>query len=185
MKNYPQSVGFTGTQGPVTQFQSDSLRRIINVLYNGSNKSQQFHHGDCIGSDHLAHLIAFDTGFEMHVHPPKKSWKRVFLSADVLYDEKDYLDRNQDIVDSCEVLIACPKETQEMLRSGTWSTLRRCWEKKKPYIILYPDGRINIRYEGFELEEAIDHERYIRQQTKEIKQIEVPRFTVVGGTDTE
>ena len=32
--------------------------------------------------------------------------------------------RNKDIVNSCDILIACPENDKEVIRSGTWSTIR-------------------------------------------------------------
>jgi hypothetical protein len=46
------------------------------------------------------------------------------------------LARNTCIVLNCEHLIAAPKEDSEVLRSGTWSTIRRARKEHKPLIIL-------------------------------------------------
>ena len=37
----------------------------------------------------------------------------------------DPLDRNQAMIDNCDVLIACPRTHREVDRSGTWATVRR------------------------------------------------------------
>lgn len=50
---------------------------------------------------------------------------RGFNKGDMLIKEKSYLNRNKDIIDQSDFLIACPQDKeQEVLRSGTWSTIR-------------------------------------------------------------
>ncbi len=67
---------------------------------------------------------------------------------------RSYLDRNQDIVDRSDVLLAAPKEWTDLsrvrtyeellrakpLRSGTWSTVRRAYKRRIPIIIVFPNG---------------------------------------------
>ena len=50
---------------------------------------------------------------------------------------KPYLDRNRDIVDACEVLLATP-DGPERLRSGTWSTVRYARKIGKPVEVRLP-----------------------------------------------
>lgn len=42
-----------------------------------------------------------------------------------------YMIRNQMIVDHSDMLIACPKEADHSVRSGTWSTIRMGWAKQR------------------------------------------------------
>ena len=49
---------------------------------------------------------------------------------------QDYLVRNMNIVNQSDVLIAAPKEEVEVLRSGTWSTIRKARNKGLQVIIL-------------------------------------------------
>jgi len=65
--------------------------------------------------------------------------------ADEYRNPQDYLVRNQDIVNECDVLVATPKENNEVLRSGTWATIRRATKAKKPVLIVNPDGMTIIR----------------------------------------
>jgi hypothetical protein len=37
---------------------------------------------------------------------------------------QNYLQRNKDIVNNCNYLIACPYSNKEQLSSGVWSTIR-------------------------------------------------------------
>lgn len=102
------------------------------------------HHGDCIGADCEAHCIALKMGYTIALHPPVNDAKRAFCEgACVQFQKKEYLKRNRDIVDICEMLIACPKERDEKLRSGTWSTVRYAIAKNVPVILIFPDGSID------------------------------------------
>ena len=67
---------------------------------------------------------------------------RAFCKGDETRKQKDYLDRNHDIVDETELLIACPKEPEEITRSGTWATIRYARKKKKKLRIILPNGRM-------------------------------------------
>lgn len=73
------------------------------------------------------------------IHPPINSSKRAWKNG-ILKKEKEYLDRNHDIVDCSDILITCPKEDVEQLRSGTWATIRYAKKSNKKTIIIYPSG---------------------------------------------
>jgi len=55
---------------------------------------------------------------------------------------KPYLARNQDIVDETEVLIAVPAQKKEIVRSGTWATIRRARKAGRLIYFIFPDGRV-------------------------------------------
>lgn len=79
-------------------------------------------------------------------YPPVNSYKRAYCEG---YAEirgvKEYLDRNHDIVDEVDMLIATPKEYDEQLRSGTWATVRYAEKKDKTIIFIYPDGTMKAK----------------------------------------
>jgi hypothetical protein len=50
--------------------------------------------------------------------------------------------RNHDIVDETELLIACPGELAEAVRSGTWATVRYARKLGRPIVIFWPDGSV-------------------------------------------
>ena len=121
-------VGFTGTQHGMSPRQHRKLAAILRGL-----DVSEFHHGDCIGSDAEAHVIAQSLGIRVVVHPPENDAKRAFVTlsrgtaqrhADDIRVPRPYLKRNHDIVSACELLIATPKEHHEQRRSGTWATIR-------------------------------------------------------------
>ena len=139
MKTY--TIGFTGTQMGMTEPQ----KRTLSVLFNNRFKSIQIilHTGDCIGADAEAYDMAKScSGSLIHIHPPINESKRAFKQGDIVYEAKEYLDRNKDIVDASDILIGAPRQYKEELRSGTWATLRYAKKQKKKYVIIYPDGQL-------------------------------------------
>lgn len=134
-------IGFTGTQFGMTTKQKDSLLRVLTyTLKTNSISLQSFHHGDCIGADKQAHDIAHELSISIYIYPPTNDSKRAFCRNYIkLYVSKPYLERNRDIVNDCDLLIACPKSDKEELRSGTWSTIRYARSQNKEVIILSPE----------------------------------------------
>jgi hypothetical protein len=56
--------------------------------------------------------------------------------------EEDYLPRNKNIVRATASLIATPFEFVEILRSGTWSTVRFARKLGKPVFLILPGGTV-------------------------------------------
>lgn len=134
-------VGFTGTQEGMTAAQQRTFMGLLKAIARRHDECW-LHHGDCIGADSDAHEIARDLGWKVELHPPDKSHKRAFKFAHVERETYPYLVRNQHIVEATTLLIATPAQEQEMLRSGTWSTVRRAWKLGRPIIIILPDGTV-------------------------------------------
>lgn len=125
-------VGFTGTRRGMTDLQTeevnDWLRRYAGAL----------HHGDCVGADEQAHALGLGWLWIV-VHPPLNEKYRAFVKGgDEYRDPAPYLIRNHAIVDETEVLIATPKEPTEVLRSGTWATIRYARAQGKDVKIFLP-----------------------------------------------
>lgn len=50
--------------------------------------------------------------------------------------QKPYLERNTDIVTNSDIIIGCPLDpTKEVIRSGTWSTIRKAKKMNKKIFI--------------------------------------------------
>lgn len=114
-------------------------RLLTSLLTSLKNEIILFHHGDCVGADEQAHYIALDLGIEVAIHPPSTVAKRAFCTGwKKRYLPKPYMERNIDIVNCTELLIGCPKENDEEIRSGTWSTMRYAWRHTKPVRVLDP-----------------------------------------------
>ena len=131
-------IGFTGTQKGMTEAQKKTFTEIISQY-----TSLEFHHGDCIGADEEAHKIVLKTKKAViTIHPPDDSIKRAFCSGDKVLPPFPYLTRNKHIVQNSDYLIATPKEDKEVLRSGTWSTIRYAKKLGLQVMIIFPDGGV-------------------------------------------
>lgn len=111
-------VGFTGTRGEITTPQKHWVAMMLVRL-----KATELHHGDCIGSDAIAHELAVSLGLAVVIHPPLDPKARAYCQSDIVLPPRPYLVRNHDIVKACDVLLATPAGG-ERLRSGTWATIR-------------------------------------------------------------
>ena len=142
-------IGFTGTQYGMTHKQYSAIVRLLNKL-SKEDEVTEVHHGDCIGADADMHglvLMNFENMVN-HIHPPTDPKKRDFSLGDekriVWYEEKEYIERNHDIVDATDILVATPKDVHEELRSGTWATIRYARKMNKPIHIVYSDGSVKF-----------------------------------------
>lgn len=127
-------IGFTGTSRGATAQQKLQFANII--------AGKEFHHGDCVGADAECARIARLTGLRIIGHPPSNPKKRAYFPSDENRLPEEYLVRNRAIVAETEMLVACPKESEEVLRSGTWATIRYARSAKRRIIIILPDGTI-------------------------------------------
>lgn len=134
-------VGFTGTQFGMTTDQMITVLKVLATL-----KPYAVHHGDCIGADEELDTIARRLLKISHIviHPPTDMSKRAFCPVTwvttVFKDPKPYLERNQDIVDECNPIIATPFSAKQQQRSGTWSTMRKTLKAEKDLITVWPSG---------------------------------------------
>jgi len=133
-------VGFTGTRVNITKEQTKAFKKLIK-----SFNMIEFHHGDCVGWDAEAHKTIKKMKLPHHVeiviHPPHYNGYRAYCKGHLVLPTKPYLDRNKDIVDQSDMLIACPAG-KEKLSSGTWSTVRYARKKDKPVYIILPNGKV-------------------------------------------
>lgn len=139
-------IGFTGTQKGMSDLQRCAMANVLAKRL-GDNRWQTswLHHGDCIGADHEADVIARTYDYKIGIHPPLNPDKRAWCvpaQGDVIHPPMDYLDRNKVIVYSTEHLIAVPAYKSQSVRSGTWSTVRFARKLCRPITLIYPDGTI-------------------------------------------
>jgi hypothetical protein len=133
-------IGFTGTQRGMTQKQKETFTILFDKICS-NNIVNEFHHGDCIGSDKDAHMIVMNKNIPIIVHPPLRPQKRAFCENAVrILPKKEYLIRNHNIVNATDVLFATPEQYTEELRSGTWATIRYAGKQVKYVYVIYPDG---------------------------------------------
>lgn len=135
-------IGFTGTRHGMTEQQKRCLLMVFEAWKDFCGI--ELHHGDCIGSDAEAHKIAKELHRSIIItHPPIKDEFRAYCHSDQKQAPKDYLDRDQDIVNVSDFLVATPKGFAEEVRSGTWFTIRYAKTRKIPFLVLWPDGGIS------------------------------------------
>jgi hypothetical protein len=142
-----ERIGFTGTREGLTDTQHLKLWEAIKR--SGAKKA---HHGCAIGADEEFALLAgsgLDPGRVIVGHPsniPSQTSARALSVCDEVKPARPPLDRNEDIVDACDVLFACPAGPLEIMRSGTWATVRHARKRGKPIVLFYPDG--SVKEEG-------------------------------------
>ena len=107
----------------------------------------EFHHGSCKGSDEIAAAMAMGLGYKVVAHPGNSAnWQSSFDSH-VKLPAKDNLERNRDIVDHADIMIATPAQENEQHRgSGTWQTIRYARKIDKELSIIYPNGVVRSGY---------------------------------------
>ena len=130
-------VGFTGTRAGMTGAQIASFSRLLTEL-----QPTEFVHGDCVGADAEAHSIALEAGIDVYIRPCDLPARANCAGAVQLFEAKRPLDRNRDIVDSVDVLVATPNSVEEQVRSGTWYTVRYARKVDRKTYIINPDGGI-------------------------------------------
>lgn len=65
---------------------------------------------------------------------------RAHMPADKVMDSEPYLVRDKKIVKDADVMIATPHSYVEIVRSGTWATVRYARKAGKPIYLILPDG---------------------------------------------
>lgn len=132
-------VGFTGTRKGMTDEQTTVFTTWITSM-----DPDEFHDGDCDGSDEEAHGIVrvYVPLCRMIGHPPNKDKHRAHCKYHMNFMPKPYLERNMDIVDDVDRMIATPATMGGEGRGGTWYTIRYARQQGRPLTIIYPDGTI-------------------------------------------
>ena len=133
------AIGFTGTQGNLTQAQADALCK---ALWYYRQWFTVMHNGDCVGADEYAGRYWIKCGGQLWLHPPTVRTKRAFLPASISSSPAPYLRRNMAIVLQADFILATPKEEHEIVRSGTWATVRYARDAGKQVYIIYPSGKV-------------------------------------------
>ncbi len=130
------SIGFTGTREGMTDRQKQAFELIARPH---SGVWHTFNHGDCVGADEdaaeIAHVYAMHVVSYPPINPKSRSTK---TKNNITMPEKEYLERDRDIVDNSDILIAAPKSLTPEHRSGTWYTINYAKSQGKPIIILHP-----------------------------------------------
>ena len=131
-------LGVTGTRKGMNETQFNILKEFL--LEDCVTK--YLHQGDCIGVDNQFTLMVKDILPQVKIveHPPIKKRNRAFGPYDITNTPKEYLERDKDIVNESDYLYAVPN-SEEIIRSGTWTTVRYA-RGKIPITIVMPSGKI-------------------------------------------
>jgi len=126
-------IGFTGTRKGLTVQRAVQLRNALETI-----SPESVVHGDCIGADAQFHDICRELGIRpIELRPCDIASQRAGCIADKVYPVKPPLERNRDIVNDCDMLIACPSGHTEILRSGTWQTVRYARKVGRIMLVLF------------------------------------------------
>lgn len=132
-------IGFTGPRKGMTIPQKYRLADILNNMGQDGVSIDEFHHGDCRGSDEEAFEIAEHLGWATIAHPSTLKRWNAYTKSDLIMPPQPPLYRNKIIVETVNLLVATPC-TPEILRSGTWSTVRYARKQERSIWIIHRDG---------------------------------------------
>jgi len=137
-------VGFTGTQKGMTMEQKTALELLLRSM-----RPAALVHGACMGADAEADNIACNLKILRVLFPSNHPTKSrlaecVERGGDVIIaaPAQHPIERNPLIVGASTVLIACPSQPFEIIRSGTWTTVREGWRRlgRQHVLIIEPSG---------------------------------------------
>lgn len=129
-------IGVTGTRSGMTEHQKTVVKRF---LQNSWVEGAEFHHGDCVGVDVEAAVIAKQLHYKVVNHPPIKDDLRAFHKSDEFKNPVSYFARNRNIVNDTDLLLVVPFQTSPQPTGGTWYTHDYAVKKDKPVHIIYPE----------------------------------------------
>lgn len=129
-------IGFTGTSQGMTEQQRQSLYAQLVALGPGHTLV----HGDCVGADAQAHFLASCRGWTIEIYPSTLGHARAYCAAPVIHPVMAPLARNKVIAKRAELMLATPREPHEVLRSGTWATIRAARKLGRDGWIILPNG---------------------------------------------
>lgn len=138
-----KKVGFTGTSKGASDYQLKLLEERLKALK--EDGFDELHHGACIGADTQCAKIAKRLGYRLVAHPgfSKKHpesllYRSEFAENDEVLEAKLHLDRDHDIVDAVDYMLATPLTREERTRSGTWTTVRYARTKNLLMEVILP-----------------------------------------------
>jgi hypothetical protein len=132
-------LGFTGTRHGMSALQVEAFAKLVTKL-NQEHEIEVFNHGDCLGADAEAHdwISQHLPRCAVYIYPSRHTYLRAYRSGTFIDLPAAPMDRNRRIVDRCDFMIATPNTRYEILRSGTWATIRYARRVNKTLRILLP-----------------------------------------------
>lgn len=131
-------VSFTGTS-----HHDLTTRQVVGLstyLQEHRAAIRTLHLGDCIKADEQMYELACALGLDdtIILHPPFNNTKRAYCHAARSVRPRPYLIRNRMMAEACNTLLAAPAQAHEVVRSGTWHTIRCARKLDKRIIIFNP-----------------------------------------------
>lgn len=123
-----KKVGFTGTNRGMCPSQKTELEALLKKLK--EEGFDEFHHGLCIGADEQAAILAKSLGYRVVARPGLAKdptnllYRSDWTGSDETLEAKPFIERDREIVDAVEHMLATPLSREEVIRSGTWTTVR-------------------------------------------------------------
>jgi hypothetical protein len=71
---------------------------------------------------------------------------RANKNGDEIRTAKKYMIRNHNIVNETDIIVAFSPTDKEIIRSGTWATIRYAHKKNKKVIIIFPNGNVSKNF---------------------------------------
>lgn len=138
-------VGFTGTRRGMTVTQRAAVRQTL-VAWDDRYFLDEAHHGGCVGADLEFNALCEQMGLRVIVHPSMvgRQTQSVLKTAHRVMTPLPPLVRNKCIVTDTDVLLAAPATVHEIVRSGTWATVREARRRLRPIAIIAPDGEVRL-----------------------------------------
>lgn len=137
----PIVLSFTGRSDGMNEYQMDLVYQLCGFSFPvWGYKIVEAHHGDCIGADAQFHDIISAFTDNIVIHPALNPQYRAFCHANTILPPKKALDRDDDMARICDIMLATPPTDEEILRSGTWATIRYAKKHKKKIYIVQPKG---------------------------------------------
>ena len=134
-------IGFTGTRTGMTVAQVVAVVNRLQLIAALRHEVLIVHHGDCMGADEQFHKLVFShlPDARIVLHPPTNNALRAFCSGGcTVLTPRGYLLRNKDIVHASDIVLAAPATQHEVLRSGTWATIRYARKYGKECVVFPP-----------------------------------------------
>jgi len=132
------TVSVTGTRVGATEAQLAALHKVLSEQF---APGAIFRHGDCVGVDSQAAQMAYTIGYRVIAHPgPDDSHFRANAPSHEVLPCQAFFARNRAMVDAADVLVVVPVSDCWQSRGGTWYTHDYAVKKKRPVIVIWPDG---------------------------------------------
>lgn len=138
-------LGVTGSQLGPTPEQDHTVGRIMLALCEHVGL-RGITHGDCIGVDRFAHIMARAMGLRVDIFPPSNPKKRAWCDGPrefvTIHPPAPYLVRNEHgVAGQAVALLGLPRESSR----GTWHCLGCAERQGKPRCIVREDGTVEWR----------------------------------------